>query len=124
MTDATLLLRQVHSSWVQEGRVTSQAFKPTPKDEGRLSVYDGDQIEAEASWRHFTSTLQRSSVGVLGITVGEFRAESLSVIPDPDTFPEHVLVDYRGHTAGQVEKKSKRLRSIATERGWQFLAVI
>ena len=55
MTDDTLLLRQIHPSFVQSGRVTSQAFRPTPKDEFLLSVYDGDRIEAQASWRHFVA---------------------------------------------------------------------
>lgn len=47
VNEATHLHRQVHPSWVQDGRATSQAFKPTPKDNGRLSVYDGDQMVAE-----------------------------------------------------------------------------
>ena len=47
MTGTTLLLRQIHPSFVQDGRVTSQAFRPTPKDESLLSVYDGDQITPE-----------------------------------------------------------------------------
>jgi hypothetical protein len=54
MTGATFLLRQVHPSFVQAGRVTSQAFRPTPKDRSLLSVYDGDQITPEAAWIHFT----------------------------------------------------------------------
>ena len=47
------LHRQVHPSWVQEGRITSQAFSPTPKDAGLLSVYDGKQIAAEGSFNHY-----------------------------------------------------------------------
>lgn len=42
MTPDTLLLHQIHPSFIQYGRVTSQAFRPTPKDEGFLSVDDGD----------------------------------------------------------------------------------
>ena len=42
MTPDTLLLRQIHPSFMQYGRVTSLAFRPTPKDEGFLSVGDGD----------------------------------------------------------------------------------
>jgi hypothetical protein len=44
MTEATLLLRQVHPSFIQHGRVTSQVFRPTLKDKRLLSVYDGDLI--------------------------------------------------------------------------------
>ncbi len=53
MTEKTLLLRQIHPLFIQEGRVTSQAFRPTPKDQKKLSVYDGDLITAERSWVHF-----------------------------------------------------------------------
>jgi hypothetical protein len=38
MTPETLLLRQIHPSFVQAGRVTSQAFRPTPKDGSLLSI--------------------------------------------------------------------------------------
>ena len=53
MTPETLLLRQVHPSFTQDGKLSSQAFFPFPKDEGQLSVYDGDLIEAKPSWDHF-----------------------------------------------------------------------
>jgi tRNA(Ile2) C34 agmatinyltransferase TiaS len=74
MTTQTLLLRQVNPSWVQAGRVTSQAFKPTQKDNKMLSVYDGDQIEPEASWRHYTEQLGHLSVGVLAVIVAECQS--------------------------------------------------
>lgn len=64
MNPTTLLYRQVNPSWIQSGRVTSQAFKPTPKDERRLSVYDGDLITPADAWRHYTESLGFSSVGV------------------------------------------------------------
>lgn len=44
MTPESLLLRQVNPRWIREGRVTSQVFRPTPKDEKKLSVYDGAKI--------------------------------------------------------------------------------
>jgi hypothetical protein len=120
MTDATVLLRQVHPSFVQQGRITSQVFRPTPKDEGKLSAYDGDQIEPEASWTHYTAVLSLSSDGVLGVTVQEFGNETLPVRLDPSIFPEHVIVDYTAFGATEIEKKSKRLKSIAEKRGWLF----
>ena len=122
MTEATLLFRQVHPSWVQSGRPTSQAFRPTPKDNGQLSAYDGDLIAPAESWLHFTNDLKQMSAGVLAVTVGEFKIESLPATSDPDTFPSHVLVDYTAHGPGRIEKKSKRLRSIAEKRGWQHVA--
>jgi hypothetical protein len=68
-----------------------------------------------------TDTLKNRSAGVLAVTVGEFRVELLPATPDSDTFPEHVLIDYTAHNQGQIEKKSKRLRSVADRRGWQYL---
>ena len=40
MNDDTLLYRQVHPNWTVDGGISWQAFRPTPKDEGLLSVYD------------------------------------------------------------------------------------
>lgn len=120
MTGATLLLRQVHPSFVQAGRVTSQAFRPTPKDESLLSVYDGDSITPERSWAHFTSRDNCRSAGVMAVTVDQCTAEALTARPDPEPFPEHAVIDFTGLTDGQVEKKSKKLKARAETRGWQY----
>ena len=116
MNDSTLLFRQVNPSWFQNGRVTSQAFRPTPKDEFKLSVYDGDLIDAEASWQHFTKTLD--SIGTLALTVSECHELELEARPDP--FPEHAVIDFSGLRKNQIETKSKKLRVVADARGWQF----
>ncbi len=120
MTSATILLRQVHPSFVQVGRVTSQVFRPTPKDESLLSVYDGDQIDAEHSWDHFTSRAECRSVGVLAVTVADCESLQLIARPDPAPFPEHAVIDFSNFTPGQVEKTAKRLKLLAESRGWQF----
>jgi hypothetical protein len=122
MTGATLLLRQINPSWVQAGRVTSQAFKPTPKDKKRLSVYDGDQVTAEDSWRHYTEQLKYSSVGVMAVTVGDCRSLNLPVEPDPEPFPEHVVIRFDDCSNSQIETKAKHLKKSAEERGWLYQA--
>src|SRR5260221_13978529 len=116
MTLQTLLYRQIHPVWVQGNRVTSQAFRPMPKDRQLLSVYDGDQISPQASWRHFTSDLGFASVGVMAITVGEYAKEQLPARPDPEPFPEHAVVDFSGLTNSSAEKKFKVLRNLAEAR--------
>ena len=63
MNSETILIRQIHPSFIQDGRVGSNAFCPTSKDEGKLSTYDGDTIDAEAAWQHYTSDLGHESVG-------------------------------------------------------------
>lgn len=120
MNGATLLLRQVHPSFVQAGRVTSQAFRPTPKDRLMLSVYDGDQITPENSWTHFTAQDNCRSVGVMAVTVDECVHETLRVQPDPKPFPEHAVIDFSDCTDRQCEKKSKKLRAKAETRGWLY----
>jgi hypothetical protein len=52
MTPQTRLLRQIHPSFVQAGRVTSQAFRPTPKDDNHLSVVDGNRLCKQFSIDH------------------------------------------------------------------------
>lgn len=120
MTGTTLLLRQIHPSFVQDGRVTSQAFRPTPKDESLLSVYDGDQITPEGAWNHYTSREDCKSVGVLAVTVDECAVEELAVRPDPEPFPEHVVVVFVGLNGNQIEKKGKKLKAKAETRGWLY----
>ncbi len=120
MNSETLLLRQVSPNFVRQGRVTSQAFTPTPKDQQRLSAYDGDQISAEASWFHFTETLGLDSAGVLAVSVGECESRGTLAIPDPESFPEHVLIDFNELSRKGSKDAAKILRNLAEERGWQY----
>ena len=120
MTDDSLLHRQVHPIHIQQGRVTSQVFRPTPKDSKRLSVYDGDQIDAEAAWEHYTGGLGYNSVGVLSVTVRECQDEELPVHADPEPFPEHAVIDFTACSSNQIKSKAKRLKVVAEARGWQY----
>jgi hypothetical protein len=118
MTGETLLYRQVNPSWVQAGRVTSQVFKPTLKDNKRLSVYDGDQITAEDSWNHYTSNLGFSSAGVVAVTVQECDSQQLPTESDPTPFPSHVVIRFDKCSTSEAEKSAKHLKRFAEERGW------
>ena len=122
MNNQTLLHRQIHPVWVQAGRVTSQAFKPTPKDQRRLSVYDGDKISPFDAWRHFSEILGFASAGVLAVSVHECQSLELEAEPDPEPFPEHAVIVFDGLTTSRVEKKAKQLRALAQDRGWQYQA--
>jgi hypothetical protein len=116
----TLLLRQIHPNFVQDGRPTSQAFRPTPKDENKLSVYNETMIAAAASWHHYTEILNLESAGVMALSHAEFVREQLNVVEDRDPFPEHCSVDFSGLKESEVKKKSKKLASYAKVRGWLF----
>lgn len=120
MNPETPLWRQIHPSFVKGGYPGSQAFRPTPKDQGRLSFDDGHQIAAEQAWRRFTEERGLQSVGVFGVLVGECASEGLGVIPDGVPDPEHVSVDFTGKSNGERKAISKRLRDHALGRGWQF----
>ena len=120
MTPDTLLLRQIHPSFIQDGRVTSQAFRPTPKDEYLLSVDDGDRVSAEASWQRFIANPACKSVGVQALSQAECIAQALTVIEDGSPHPEHCSVDFTAYDKKSIEKKSKLLRAQAETRGWLF----
>lgn len=120
MTPETLLLRQIHSNFVQDGRVTSQAFRPTPKDECLLSVDDGDRVDPETSWRRFTANPDCKATGVQAVSNGECDNQQLKVIEDGRPHPEHCSVDFTGFDKKTIEKKAKVLRAQAETRGWLF----
>ena len=120
MTPDTLLLRQIHPSFIQDGRVTSQAFRPTPKDEFLLSVDDGDRVTAEASWQRFITNPACKSVGVQAVSQAECTAQELTVIEDGKPHPEHCSVDFTAFDKKAIEKKSKLLRAQAETRDWLF----
>ena len=119
MNSDSLLLRQINSFWLQNGRVTSLAFRPTPKDEKLLSVYDGDLISLQNAWQHFTM-LGYTSIGVMGVTVGECFLFDLPARSAPQPFPEHAVIDYSAFGTSMIEKKAKLLRAKAMQRNWLF----
>jgi hypothetical protein len=122
--DEELLFRQVHPAFVRDGRPSSQAFRPTSKDEGRLSVARGLITTARVAHELYTTGLGHSSAGTWGITVAECREQTLSVLPDPLTAPPekvadpaHAVVDFSPHSKSQREAKGARLALKAVGRG-------
>jgi hypothetical protein len=118
MNDSTILLRQVHPSFVQDGRVTSQAFRPTPKDDKQLSVYHGDMISASGSWEHFVAQPGCNSAGVMGASHQECISQSLPVVADGVPFPEHASINFAAFEENDIKKKAKVLAREAQSRGW------
>ena len=120
MNSETLLLRQVHPTFIQMDRITSQVFTPRSTDENRLSVYDGDQITAEAAWLHYTGLLNRESIGVMAVSVSECSSEGLQVNADPSPFSEHAVIQFGTLRKGQIQAAAKNLRMAAQQRGWIY----
>jgi hypothetical protein len=122
MNSETILIRQIHPSFIQDGRVGSHAFCPTSKDDGKLSTYDGDKIDPKRAWQHYTIDLGYKSVGAYGLSVGECKSCDLVVSEDPEPFHEHVVIDFNAHGNSAVKKKGKQLRKFAVDRGWLYQA--
>jgi hypothetical protein len=120
VTPDTLLYRQIHPNFIQNGRPTTQAFRPTSKDENQLSVYDGDKIQPRASCEHYTLILKYRSAGVMAVTNAECSAQSLPVIADGEPFPEHCSIDFSNLKRSEIEKAAKVLAACAVMRGWQY----
>ncbi len=118
MNPGTILLRQVHPSFVQDGRISSQVFRPTPKDEALLSVDNGDLISAEAAFQRFINWPECRSSGVMGVTCDECDQRSLPVLEDGAPHPEHCSIDFSALSKSQVEKAAKYLKHQAQVRGW------
>lgn len=123
LTDETeLLFRQVNPGFVRDGRVGSQAFRPTPKDQRMLSVARASRTTAEAAFQHHTGCLKLSSAGTWAVTVGECTQLGLSARPDevteqPCPDPAHAVVDFSGLSNSKVEAHGTRLARLANDRG-------
>lgn len=98
--------------------MTSLVFKPTRKDNDKLSVYDGDMIDPESAFNHFVNILGFQSAGVLGVSVAECEEVGLRALSDPHPFPEHAVVDFTGHTGGSAQRIAGVLRNKSIARGW------
>jgi hypothetical protein len=120
VTGATLLLRQIHPAYVQNGDVSSQAFRPTAEHEFKLSMYNGDLIEAKPSWVHFTTVQRKESAGVQAVTVSECKAVALRAVESPEIFAEHCHIDFSSFGSNQIVQKGRLLRDRAATRGWLF----
>ena len=114
----TTLLRQVPPSFLDGEAPTSQAFVPFPKDKNMLSVYDGDQCNAEGAYVHYTTVLKLSSAGVWGVTVAEVTNTGLASRPDPvGGNAAHALVDFSGLSPKEQRRRAKLLLAFADARG-------
>lgn len=118
-----LQFRQIHPSWVDEGHPTRQAFSPSTKDAGCLSLDRSAAIDARQSHENYTS-LGLKSEAVYGIEVGEFAEMPYPVecyaspIEEADQWnPHHSHADFNNLTKAERKAKITELRRIAIGRG-------
>lgn len=115
-----LLFRQVHPSWIQNGRPSSQTFMPTPKDEYKLSVFDSALISAANCYEYYTSALKLSSVGLVGVTVEELHSTQQTFTLDGVPIPSHGYIDFNGLSNGQTKRVAQTLQGFAAARPWPY----
>lgn len=118
-----LLFRQVHPSFIRDGRPSSQAFRPTPKDNGELSMSRDSLTTAEDAFRLHTEQRRLKSAGTWAVSVGEAREELLLSYPDPVPSsqgqvpdPAHAFIDFVPFSNNQREAKGVRLQRKAVAR--------
>ena len=113
----------IPSRWFQNGDATSQAFRPMPDDNNKLSASDSKKISARTAFDKYNRDPSRDpAVGVLGVTVGECKEQKLCVVRDPqDGIPEHMLIDLSAcESNNSIVKKSRNLKRLAIKRGWFY----
>jgi hypothetical protein len=121
MTSDTILLRQAHPKFMGGDMPTSQVFFPFPKDDGKLSVYDGDQVNAKQSYNHYTQVMGNESHSVWAITKSEADAEGVPARPDPlPDSPAHAIVDFDAKSEKGCRRIAKQLKKLAIARGCQY----
>lgn len=115
-----LLHRQVHPTFVCEGRLSSQAFKPSSKDAGQLSVSRGSLAAAKLAYERYIAR-QRLSCGVWSVTVDECIQAGVSTYDDPLTDDDaHALIDFASlPSKTQWARVSDKLAAFARTRGCQ-----
>ena len=124
MKESTDLYRQIHPSWITNGRIGSHAFVPSAKDSGMLSVYDGEQFAAIQAWTHYTTVLNHASAGVCSLTAAEAGSVKLSSRMDetgPGKFPGHAVIDFNSEAKSRWKTLGKQLRDFAVARGFQAM---
>jgi hypothetical protein len=115
------LYRQVHPNWIEDGQPSSQAFKPTKKDEGMLSIALGSKTTAEGAFLHHTQTLELASGGTWAVTVAEVATVDLSSFEQPrENSPAHGFIDFRDLARKAIESKAKLLLARARDRGCMY----
>lgn len=111
------LFRQVHPDWIQAGRPTSQAFRPSPKDEGLLSVARGSKTTAAAAFELHTQRRSLRSVGVWGFRLRDCSEIGLDAYDDPVATPvpdpAHAVVDFLSLGHNDIRAKSQLLKARA-----------
>ncbi len=109
-----VLMRQIHPQFYAHGVPSDCRFRPSKKDENKLSVDRNSLITSEKSYHQYTQRLK--SAAVYGVTVEEFNQENINCYSDPLTEnTAHALADYKN--VQNIKLAAKRLKLKAIARG-------
>lgn len=121
---AEMMLRQIHPSCLHDGNPASDQFTPREQDAGKMSIDRGALVSASIAHARYVASGQRKSAAVYGLTVGEFAAENIVCLPDPQPAdeqepknPAHALADFNAHPDNKRKTVGKRLKRLAVARG-------
>lgn len=115
-----MLHRQVHPSFIQNGRPASRAFKPNSSDDGQVSVSRGTIVSAEAAYERYRAR-GRASIGAWSVTVFECNQVSVACYADPlDDDDAHARLDMKDKPASQLKTIGDKLADFARVRGRQY----
>jgi hypothetical protein len=113
--------RQVHPNFLRNNRPTSQAFFPTPKDNGNLPGCDGQQITPAESYNHYVATYGLKSIGVWGASKFEISITGVTMVLTPlADSPAHAVIEFPANNAVEDQddwrKIARRPRDYAQPR--------
>lgn len=120
-----LLWRNAHPDFVDGDRLSSQAFRLSTDDEGKLSVARETLVTAEDHYKEYVGDFGLLSAGVWAVSTDEVWTEFVEVVDDGDVDDGHdrplghAYLDLRNHTTRQARSLGGRLRTFAQERGRQ-----
>ncbi|MFV0633993.1 hypothetical protein [Demequina sp.] len=128
------LWRQVHPDWVQDGVISSSAFKPKRNDGKQLSCSRESIVSAAEATRHYGDVLGFRTAGSAAVSVGDVHTPDNPVGPtatvsarvvddsergatEGDLPPGHAYVDLRPFGSSAIERKAKQLAFFAAKNG-------
>jgi hypothetical protein len=120
-----LVWRNVNPKFIESGVVSSQAFRPTPKDKRKMSGAREDKVSADKHFHEFTNDLGLESAGVWAVSVREANAQDVRCVYDaeslnrpPDPCPTgHTYFDFQPHGNSAQRRIGRILSDNAQQRG-------
>lgn len=108
--------RNVHPSFIVSGRITSQAFHCTPKDNGQLSTARGSIVSAKKHYEEYK--VLHKTAGVCAVLRKDIYDNQLRWVDDSAnlegaTPTGHAYIDFRAYQDRAFRKKAKALSRCA-----------